>query len=236
MSRGTHYLAMCYPYTYSDLQRYLAGLGPCDGPYSSVLRRSVLCTTLAGHRCDLLTITDFGAGGPEELAARPAVVVTARVHPGESNASWVMQGVMSFLLDDNEEARLLRRRFVFKLVPMLNPDGVINGSYRCSLAGVDLNRCWASPDRRRHPEIAATKRLVAKLAKSRGVAFFCDLHGHSRKPQVFMYGCEPLQAAGEGDAPDSGRERVRLIPYLLSRYSPNFSFGDCSFKVRAWKM
>eukprot|EP00983_Pelagomonas_calceolata_P025766 806977-Pelagomonas_calceolata.AAC.1 len=26
------------------------------------------------------------------------------------------------------------------IVPMLNPDGVINGSYRCSLAGVDLNR------------------------------------------------------------------------------------------------
>jgi len=27
-----------------------------------------------------------------------------------------------------------------QIVPMLNPDGVINGSYRCSLAGVDLNR------------------------------------------------------------------------------------------------
>ena len=29
-----------------------------------------------------------------------------------------------------------------KVVPMLNPDGVINGNYRCSLAGVDLNRVW----------------------------------------------------------------------------------------------
>lgn len=34
-------------------------------------------------------------------------------------------------------------------VPMLNPDGVINGNYRCNLAGFDLNRsffaaeeCW----------------------------------------------------------------------------------------------
>lgn len=28
-----------------------------------------------------------------------------------------------------------------QVVPMLNPDGVINGNYRMSLAGVDLNRC-----------------------------------------------------------------------------------------------
>ena len=30
--------------------------------------------------------------------------------------------------------------FIFKIVPMLNPDGVIVGNYRCSLAGRDLNR------------------------------------------------------------------------------------------------
>jgi hypothetical protein len=30
---------------------------------------------------------------------------------------------------------------------MLNPDGVINGNYRCSLAGVDLNRRWKFPSK-----------------------------------------------------------------------------------------
>jgi murein tripeptide amidase MpaA len=28
---------------------------------------------------------------------------------------------------------------------MINPDGVINGNSRCSLAGVDLNRFWNDP-------------------------------------------------------------------------------------------
>ena len=30
---------------------------------------------------------------------------------------------------------MLRDEFVFVVVPMINPDGVINGNYRCSLAG-----------------------------------------------------------------------------------------------------
>ena len=39
----------------------------------------------------------------------------------------------------------LRRKFVFKLVPMLNPDGVIVGNYRTNLAARDLNRTYKDP-------------------------------------------------------------------------------------------
>jgi murein tripeptide amidase MpaA len=72
-------------------------------------------------------------------------VITGRVHPGESNASWMMKGVIDFLIGNSIEAEILRNNFIFKIVPMLNPDGVINGNYRCSLAGCDLNRRWKRP-------------------------------------------------------------------------------------------
>ena len=71
---------------------------------------------------------------------RKGIVVTARVHPGETNASWMMKGVIDYLCGDSVDARILRDNFVFKIVPMLNVDGVVCGNYRCSLAGVDLNR------------------------------------------------------------------------------------------------
>jgi murein tripeptide amidase MpaA len=48
----------------------------------------------------------------------------------------MMRGVLFFLTDPKDpEAKKLRDNFVFKIIPMLNPDGVINGNYRCSLAG-----------------------------------------------------------------------------------------------------
>jgi predicted deacylase len=87
----------------------------------------------------MLIITNF-ASHPESIAMRKAIILTARVHPGETNSSYNMNGVIDFLISDDEKADFLRNTFVFKIIPMLNPDGVIVGNYRCSLTGHDLNR------------------------------------------------------------------------------------------------
>jgi hypothetical protein len=43
------------------------------------------------------------------------VILSARVHPGESNASWVMKGIIDYLLSDEPSARIIRDRFIFKV-------------------------------------------------------------------------------------------------------------------------
>ena len=53
-----------------------------------------------------------------------------------------MKGLIEFLTSEHEDAIALRRTFVFKIVPMINVDGVMCGNYRCSLSGIDLNRVW----------------------------------------------------------------------------------------------
>jgi len=39
-------------------------------------------------------------------------------------------------------AKYLRERVIFKIFPMMNPDGVIHGHYRTTLLGIDPNRNW----------------------------------------------------------------------------------------------
>jgi len=72
----------------------------------------------------------------------------------------MIEGVIRFLIGNSLEAIRLRRVYVFKIVPMLNPDGVIVGNYRCSLAGQDLNRQWKDPIKHLFPEIYATKEVI----------------------------------------------------------------------------
>lgn len=88
----TVYFAYTYPYTYTDLQRYLDGATSHDAT-RHVVRRRVLCHTTGGFPCDLLTITSF-ASSHEALARRRVIVLSARVHPGEANSSWAMKGVL----------------------------------------------------------------------------------------------------------------------------------------------
>lgn len=70
---------------------------------------------------------------------------------------------------------------------MLNPDGVINGNYRCSLAGCDLNRRWKAPSKVLHPTIYHTKQLISQFGKERELAVFCDFHGHSRRKYFYVW-------------------------------------------------
>lgn len=93
---------------------------------------------------------------------------------------------MRFLLSKHSIAKSLRSKVIFKIVPMLNVDGVIVGNYRSSLAGLDINRMFG-PDanKRVNPEANTLKELAKKEPK---LSFYFDIHGHSSKKSVFIYG------------------------------------------------
>uniref|UniRef100_A0A8C9ELC1 Peptidase M14 domain-containing protein n=1 Tax=Pavo cristatus TaxID=9049 RepID=A0A8C9ELC1_PAVCR len=171
---------------------------------------------LAGNTVYMLTIT-----APSGGAAKRAVVLSARVHPGESGGSWAMQGFLDFILSAAPDAQLLRQLFVFKVVPMLNPDGVVVGNSRCSLAGRDPNRAYRTGSRGSFPAVCQ---------RGREVVLYCDFHGHSRKNNVFMYGC-----SGGRDGSET-RLWERIFPLMLSKNAPDkFSFSSCKFKVQKSK-
>ncbi|KAM6409380.1 cytosolic carboxypeptidase 4 [Rhynochetos jubatus] len=235
------YLAYHYPYTYSTMMSHLDILKQNRNPKKVYWRQQTLCQTLGGNPCPLLTITAMPESKKredlEQFSSRPYVFLMARVHPGESNASWVMKGTLEFLVGSDPIADLLRKCFIFKIVPMLNPDGVINGNHRCSLSGDDLNRQWLTPSSQLHPTIYHAKGLLYYLRSiGRAPLVFCDYHGHSQKKNVFLYGCsikETLWQAGcmVDTAVITEDVGYRTLPKILDKVAPAFVMNSCSFLV-----
>lgn len=238
------YFAYHYPYTYSTLKMHLSKLEALRTP-QIYLRQDVLCETLGGNSCPLLTITALPESNSNDhicqFRNRPLIFLSARVHPGETNASWVMKGTLEFLMGTSPLAASLREAYIFKIVPMLNPDGVVNGNHRCSLSGEDLNRQWQNPNPELHPTIYHTKSLLQYLAHiQRAPLVFCDYHGHSRKKNVFMYGCSVKETVWQSNISATSSDLqedlgYRALPKILSQIAPAFSMASCSFVVERSK-
>ncbi|XP_076162473.1 cytosolic carboxypeptidase 2 [Ptiloglossa arizonensis] len=225
--RDTVYLAHCYPYTYTDLQEYLAKL-VADPVKTRFTKLRLLCRTLAGNGVYYLTIT--APSYNEEVRRKRGIVITARVHPGETPSSWTMKGIIDFLTGESNQAKVLRERFVFKLVPMLNPDGVIVGNNRCSLSGKDLNRQYRTVMRESYPSVWHTKLMIRRLLEECGVAIYCDLHAHSRKQNIFVYGCESKRTTTQTKLSE------QVFPLMLHKNAADkFSFENCKFHLEKGK-
>lgn len=121
------------------------------------------------------------------------------------------------MLSGTPLAKQALNEFVFKIVPMLNPDGVINGCHRCSLSGQDLNRHWTQPSKILQPTIYHTKALLQFL-KSRGQLpfVFCDFHGHSKRKNVFLFGNNPKESWLPIDRRNESKEYI--VSFFLQKF------------------
>ncbi|NXP07262.1 CBPC5 protein, partial [Thinocorus orbignyianus] len=186
---ATTYFAFCYPFSYTECQDMLAQLdgrfqecrhmspsSPLDSVY---YHRELLCHSLDKLRVDLLTVTschgmlekreprldklfpDTSTPRPRRFTGKRVFFLSSRVHPGETPSSFVFNGFLDFILrEEDPRAQMLRRMFVFKLIPMLNPDGVVRGHYRTDSRGVNLNRQYLNPDAELHPAVYGAKAVL----------------------------------------------------------------------------
>ena len=150
-------------------------------PSTSIyFHRELVIMSLENRRVDLITISGMnniiktkeptltnlfpdqdGSKRPRKFSNKKTVFLSARVHPGETCSSYVINGFIRFLLNGSDaRAAALRSKYVFKLVPMLNPDGVFRGHYRTDTRGVNLNRVYLDPSPVLHPTIYAAKKLI----------------------------------------------------------------------------
>ncbi|CAG00089.1 unnamed protein product [Tetraodon nigroviridis] len=186
---ATTFFSFCFPFSYGECQEMLeqldksfpnaAQLTPNSAPSTVYYHRELLCNSLDGNRVDLLTVTncsqmqeereprlpklfpDTGTPRAHRFPGKKVFFLSSRVHPGETPSSYVFNGFLNFILRrDDPRAHALRNMFVFKLIPMLNPDGVVRGHYRTDSRGVNLNRQYLNPSPELHPSIYAAKTLL----------------------------------------------------------------------------
>lgn len=77
------------PYTYTDLKDYIYSLKRKGQPdfIKNSLRVQKLCDTMQGNTCCVLSISD---NVYEANMQKQVIYLTARVHPGESNSSFMI--------------------------------------------------------------------------------------------------------------------------------------------------
>lgn len=63
-----------------------------------------------------------------------------RQHSGETHSSFIIHGLINFLVSRDRKAIELRNYFEWWILPIVNPDGVVIGNYRTNLQGKDMNR------------------------------------------------------------------------------------------------
>ncbi|XP_048256600.1 cytosolic carboxypeptidase-like protein 5 isoform X3 [Haliotis rufescens] len=187
---ATVYFAFSYPWSYTESQDRLTeldkkfehckNLSPDSRPDSIYYHRELLCKSLDNLRVDLITVTschklcsqreprfdgklfpDKATPRCRQFKGKRVYLLSSRVHPGETPASFVFNGFLDFILrEDDCRAQQLRKQYVFKLIPMLNPDGVMRGHYRTDQRGVNLNRMYLDPSFTLHPSIYAAKSVI----------------------------------------------------------------------------
>jgi len=167
---------------------------------------------------------DNKAEEASKLTKKAAIVLTSRIHPGETPASFIIHGLVEFLISDHPVAQFLRDECIFYVIPMLNPDGVFLGNYRCNVLGLDLNRHWRNPNWRSHPTITAVKMLIRQLSHVSTVVldYFIDIHAHTTATNGFVY-------CNEFTADSNKNDLTTVFPRLLDLYSPDFTFDKCKF-------
>lgn len=129
MKNEVVYIASVPPYTITDLENFKKIIA--KSPFIKI--------TDYGKTVEKRSLEIIRAGNPD---APFSILIRVRAHPWEAASNWVIEGLISKFISQDEEAAKWREKYCLYILPMANKDGVARGMTRFNLNGKDLNRDW----------------------------------------------------------------------------------------------
>ena len=108
----------------------------------------------------------------EKNINNPYILILGRQHPPEVTGAFAMRGFINQLLNKNSLSDSFLKNYNILFVPLMNPDGVMNGYWRYNENKKDLNRDWGIFIQ---PETDAVNKKLTEL-KNKKLALFIDFH------------------------------------------------------------
>ena len=108
----------------------------------------------------------------EKNINNPYILILGRQHPPEVTGAFAMRGFINELLTENFLTDSFLDRYNILFVPLMNPDGVMNGFWRYNANKKDLNRDWGNFTQ---PETDAVYKKLTKLSNKK-LVLFIDFH------------------------------------------------------------
>lgn len=108
----------------------------------------------------------------EKNTNNPYILILGRQHPPEVTGAFAMKGFINQLLTVNSLTDSFLDRYNILFVPLMNPDGVMNGFWRYNANKKDLNRDWGNFTQ---PETDAVYEKLIKLSNKK-LVLFIDFH------------------------------------------------------------
>lgn len=161
------------PYTYTQSEQFVNSLRK-----HSLVQVEKLGESKEGRNLWLLRITD------DSPRAKKPVLIHTRLHAYESASSYVMEGMVGWLLSGEPYAAAAVREYVFHIAPMMNPDGVFNGLGKLTTpSGNDLQFL--------DPELSPVQQIIKRTIERVQPALFIDIHNWQSKRTDGLLFLEP---------------------------------------------
>ncbi len=236
------WIARFYPYTFTNLETYISSLS--NSPFINIETPGY---SQNGKPVYLIKVTDSDYPASD----KKRVFMHARTHPAETPSSFLIEGMINYLLESSSETDDILSGFEFYIFPMQNVDGVTIGNYRSTPQTENLEVMWyydvdnplsltdEAPD-----EVDIVHNYAMDLMNDGGppITMALNLHASNSEPDIrpFFYPHFGYESQGY-DSVEAilWENQIALINILASHHGPNMieplpSEGGSSFASKTY--